>query len=69
MLNTQLIDALLKIQEVLHEDEDIAEENLDYYDTVITEIVYKLSGGNAMQHQRIRQLTVEEILQQVKGGG
>ena len=69
MLNTQLIDALLKIQEVLHEDESIAEENLDYYDTVITEIVYKLSGGNAMQHQRIRQLTVEEILQQVKGGG
>jgi len=69
MLNTELINALLKIQEVLHEDEDIAEENLDYYDTVITEIVYKLSGGNAMQHQRIRQLTVEEILQQVKGGG
>tara|TARA_B100000242_G_scaffold286511_1_gene252191 strand:+ start:881 stop:1090 length:210 start_codon:yes stop_codon:yes gene_type:complete len=69
MLNTELINALLKIQEVLHEDESIAEENLDYYDTVITEIVYKLSGGNAMQHQRIRQLTVEEILQQVKGGG
>mgnify|MGYP005720644023 FL=1 len=69
MLNTELINALLKIQEVLHEDEDIAEENLDYYDTVITEIVYKLAGGNAMQHQRIRQLTVEEILQQVKGGG
>ena len=69
MLNTELINALIKIQEVLHEDESIAEENLDYYDTVITEIVYKLSGGNAMQHQRIRQLTVEEILQQVKGGG
>ena len=69
MLNTELINALLKIQEVLHEDEAIAEENLDYYDTVITEIVYKLAGGNAMQHQRIRQLTVEEILQQVKGGG
>jgi len=69
MLNTELINALLKIQEVLHEDESIAEENLDYYDTVITEIVYKLAGGNAMQHQRIRQLTVEEILQQVKGGG
>ena len=69
MLNTELINALIKIQEVLHEDEAIPEENLDYYDTVITEIVYKLAGGNAMQHQRIRQLTVEEILQQVKGGG
>ena len=69
MLNTELINALLKIQEVLHKDEAIPEENLDYYDEVITEIVYKLAGGNAMQHQRIRQLTVEEILQQVKGGG
>tara|TARA_Y100000816_G_scaffold277887_1_gene248518 strand:- start:122 stop:328 length:207 start_codon:yes stop_codon:yes gene_type:complete len=68
MLNTELIDALLNIQEALHEGM-LEEETLDYYDEVITEIVYKLAGGNAMQHQRIRQLTVEEILQQVKGGG
>mgnify|MGYP003315527631 FL=1 len=68
MLNTELINALIEIQEALHEGM-LEEENLDYYDTVITEIVYKLAGGNAMQHQRIKQPTVEEILQQVKGGG
>ena len=68
MLNTEIINALLEIQEALHEGM-LEEENLDYYDTVITEIVYKLAGGNAMQHQRIKQPTVEEILQQVKGGG
>ena len=68
MLNTELINALIEIQEALHAGM-LEEENLDYYDTVITEIVYKLAGGNAMQHQRIKQPTVEEILQQVKGGG
>ena len=68
MLNTELINALIEIQDALHEGM-LEEENLDYYDTVITEIVYKLAGGNAMQHQRIKQPTVEEILQQVKGGG
>ena len=68
MLNTELINALIEIQEALHEGM-LEEDNLDYYDTVITEIVYKLAGGNAMQHQRIKQPTVEEILQQVKGGG
>ena len=68
MLNTELINAIIEIQEALHEGM-LEEENLDYYDTVITEIVYKLAGGNAMQHQRIKQPTVEEILQQVKGGG
>ena len=68
MLNTELINAVIEIQEALHEGM-LEEENLDYYDTVITEIVYKLAGGNAMQHQRIKQPTVEEILQQVKGGG
>lgn len=68
MLNTELINALIEIQEALHEGM-VDDKNLDYYDTVITEIVYKLAGGNAMQHQRIKQPTVEEILQQVKGGG
>ena len=68
MLNTELINALIEIQDALQEGM-LEEENLDYYDTVITEIVYKLAGGNAMQHQRIKQPTVEEILQQVKGGG
>ena len=68
MLNTELINALIDIQEALHEGM-LEEESLDYFDTVITEIVYKLAGGNAMQHQRIKQPTVEEILQQVKGGG
>ena len=68
MLNTELINALIEIQEALHEGM-VDNKSLDYYDTVITEIVYKLAGGNAMQHQRIKQPTVEEILQQVKGGG
>ena len=68
MLNTELINALVQIQEALHEGM-VDEKSLDYYDKVITELVYQLAGGNAMQHQRIKQPTVEEILQQVKGGG
>ena len=68
MLNTELINALVEIQEALHEGM-VDEKSLDYYDKVITELVYQLAGGNAMQHQRIKQPTVEEILQQVKGGG
>ena len=68
MLNTEIINALLEIQEALHEGM-VDNKSLDYYDKVITEIVYKLAGGNAMQNQRIEHPTVEEILQQIKGGG
>ena len=68
MLNTELINALIEIQEALHEGM-VDDKSLDYYDAVITELVYQLAGGNAMQHQRIKQPTIEEILQQVKGGG
>tara|TARA_B100000214_G_scaffold342460_1_gene290282 strand:+ start:96 stop:302 length:207 start_codon:yes stop_codon:yes gene_type:complete len=68
MLNTELINALVEIQEALHEGM-VDNKSLAYYDKVITELVYQLAGGNAMQHQRIKQPTVEEILQQVKGGG